>query len=142
MRKISSLILSICFFTIGGFGLILLLSGCSPQGFKAEYVQLPDQLQVAITLLITAAVGWVFAQLIALWPWLGDLIGSYKDQVALALSGAVVVAVQNALDLIPPQYDMIVTILLQLIVAILIFFGVPLAFFKFARQKRLPGFRS
>lgn len=142
MKKTSSLILSICFFLIAGFAFVMLLSGCSPQGFKAEYVQLPDKLQIAITVLVTAAVGWVFAQLVTLWPWLAGLIGQYKDQVALALAGAVVIAVQNALNTIPPQYEQVATIILQFIVAILVLFGVPLAFFKFARQKNLPGFRS
>jgi hypothetical protein len=112
------------------------------QTFVQGVVALPDQLQAAITLLVIFLVGWLFAK-IAVWvPWLGEFLGQYKDQVSMAVSSALVLYAQQVLNTIPAQFDPIVTIVLQLIVAILVFLGVPLAVFKFLRSKRVPGFRE
>ena len=83
------------------------------------FIELPSPLQLAIVSAITFLVGFVFAKIAEAVPWLGGFLGEYADEVAMALSGAVVSAVQNWLNAVPAGYEGIVAAVLQVIVAAL-----------------------
>lgn len=115
--------------------LAFLLAGCAPQ--VASFVVLPDPIKVAITALITFAVGWVFTQIAKAVPWLANFLGQYVDEISIAIAGGVVLAIQNFLNTIPAQYDDIVSLVLQLIIAVLAALGL----FKVLQKAKAPGFR-
>jgi hypothetical protein len=115
--------------------LAILLAGCAPQ--VASFVVLPDPLKAAITALITFVVGWVFTQIAKAVPWLAGFLGQYVDETSIALAGGVVLAIQNFLNTIPAQYDDIVSIILQLVIAVLASIGL----FKVLQKAKAPGFR-
>ena len=104
----------------------------------ASFVSLPDPLQASILALVTFVVGFLFTQIANASPWLGAFLGQYKVEISMAVSGALVTVVQNLLNAIPAQYDNVVTIALQLLIAVLASFG----FFKFFEARNVRGFRA
>ena len=102
------------------------------------FVQLPDPLQAAILALVTFVVGFVFTQIANAIPWLGSFLGQYQVEISMAVAGALVTVVQNLLNAIPAQYDNIVTIVLQLLIAVLASLG----FFQLFAKAGVRGFRS
>jgi hypothetical protein len=103
-----------------------------------SFVQFPDPLQAAILALVTFVVGFLFTQIANALPWLGAFLGQYKVEISMAVSGALVTVIQNLLNAIPAQYDNVVTIALQLLIAVLASFG----FFKFFEARGARGFRA
>jgi len=89
----------------------------------AYFVELPNQLQGAIVALAVFAVGWVFAQIGTRLPWFEKLFGQYADEVAMAISGALIGVIQNALNLIPPEWEGVGNAAMVLIVAVLAAIG-------------------
>jgi Na+/citrate or Na+/malate symporter len=98
--------------------LALLLVGCSPAAIQ-RVVTLPDPLRIAIESIAVFAVGWLFAQIGMRLPWFVKLFGQYADEIAFALSGAVLATIQNFLNLIPAQWETPANLFLAFIVAVL-----------------------
>jgi hypothetical protein len=88
-----------------------------------NFVELPGELQGAIIALSVFAVGWLFAQIGARLPWFLKLFGQYADEVAMAVAGALIGVIQNALNLIPPGWEAVGSMALALIVAVLAAIG-------------------
>ena len=84
------------------------------------FVELPSQLQVFITGAVIGAVGLAFAWLFKQWPGLESFLGQYVDEVAVTISAAVVGLIQNALNLIPPQWEAAGSAFLAFVVAVLV----------------------
>jgi Na+/citrate or Na+/malate symporter len=97
---------------------MLALVACSP-AFAQKVVTLPDPLRVAIESAAVFAVGWLFAQIGMRLPWFVKLFGQYADEIAFALSGAVLATIQNYLDLIPAQWETSANLFLAFVVAVL-----------------------
>ncbi len=130
MKKYLSLLLVICVF---------LVSACAPaQGFAQKVIELPSPIQLAILSLVTFVVGYIFTKIAEAVSFLAKFLGEYVDEVSSAVAGAVVMAVQNLLNAVPPEWEGVVGALLALIVAVLAAIGL----FKTARKARVPGFRS
>ena len=87
------------------------------------FVELPGVLQNTILMLFVFVVGWVFAQIGARTPWFTKLFGQYADEIAVALSGAVIGAIQNALNMIPPEWEGVGNAGMALLVAVLAAIG-------------------
>ena len=118
--------------------LVFLLSACaSTQGVAQKVVALPEPIQLAILSAVTFLVGYVFAQIAKLFPWLANLLGQYVDEVATALAGAIVLTIQTWLNAIPPQWETVANAALMLVVAILAAIGL----LKTLRKARVPGFK-
>ena len=115
--------------------LAFVLVSCAPQ--VATFVVMPEPLKVAITALITFAVGWVFTQIAQKVSWLAGFLGQYVDEASIALAGAVVLYIQNLLNAIPAQYDDIVSLALQLVMAVFASIGL----FKLLGKANVRGFR-
>lgn len=114
MKKLSVLLLVIC----------LSLTACaSAQGVAQRVVELPSPIQFAILSLATLVVGFVFTKVAEALPFLKDLLGQYVDEAATAVAGAVVLAIQNALNAIPPEWEGVASAALALVVAILAAYG-------------------
>ena len=125
MKKFLLPILFICMF---------LLTGCySPavQGF----VQLPDAERLAITTLVVAVLGLVFAKIGELFPWTSPFITKYKMEISLALAAAVVGWIEAAL---PSAYPVISILVVQLILAVFAAIGL----FRLLTKAGVPGFRA
>lgn len=99
------------------FGFTLLVA-CSPAAAQSV-VTLPDPLRLGIEALAVFVVGWVFVQIGTRWPWFSNMFGRYADEVAFALSGGVLVTIQNYLNLIPAQWEEPANLFLAFIVAVL-----------------------
>ena len=95
-----------------------------------EFIQLPIELQSLITAAVIAVVGWAFVQLFKLWPGLEIFLGQYVDEVGVSLAAAVVGLVQQALNLIPPEWEVAGNAFLAFVVAVLIVLGVLTEFRK------------
>jgi len=105
--------------------LVSLLSACAPaQSFAQGVVELPSPIQLALLSLATLVVSFVFTQIAKALPFLAEFLGQYVDEVATALAGAVVLAIQNLLNAIPPEWEGVANSALALIVAILAAYGV------------------
>ena len=115
---------------------IVALSACSP-AFSQSVVELPSPVQLAILSLVTFLVGYVFTKIAELIPPLAEFLGQYVDEVATAVAGALVLAIQNWLGAIPPEWEGIANSELALLVAILAAIGL----FKTLRRARVPGFK-
>lgn len=101
-----------------------LLSACAPaQGVAQRVVELPSPIQIAILSLSTLVVGFIFTKISDLIPPLKDFLGQYVDEIATAVAGGVVLAIQNALNAIPPEWEGVANAALALIVAILAAYG-------------------
>lgn len=100
------------------------LSACAPvQGVAQRVIELPSPIQFAILSLATLVVSFVFTQIAKALPFLANFLGQYVDEVATALAGAVVMAIQNALNAIPLEWEGVASAALVLIVAILAAYG-------------------
>jgi len=84
------------------------------------FVALPDDVKVGIVAVVVWLVSWVFAQLIALVPFL-KFLEEFKEPLALAISAALIGALENA---IPDAFGTIAVIGIQLVLALLALFGV------------------
>jgi hypothetical protein len=88
-----------------------------------SFVQMPEALQGAIIALSVFVVGWLFTQIGMRLPWFVKLFGQYADEIAMALAGALIGVIQNALNLIPPGWEAVGELALALIVAVLAAIG-------------------
>lgn len=127
MKNIFSKILMIVVFAF-------VLVACAPQ--VHTFVVMPEPLKVAVTAAITFAVGWVFTQIAVRIPWL-TFLGQYVSEVSIAVAGAVVLYIQNLLNAIPAQYDDIVSLALQMLIAVFASIGL----FKLLSKANVRGFR-
>jgi hypothetical protein len=118
--------------------MVALLSSCSPQGFAQKVVELPQPIQLALLSLVTFLVGYIFARIAELVPWLANFLGQYVDEVSTAVAGAVILALQNLLGAIPPQWEGVANAALMLIVAVLAAVGL----LRTLRKAQVPGFRK
>jgi len=84
-----------------------------------QFVSLPVEIQNVIVALAVFVVGWIFAQIGARLPWFVKLFGQYQDEIAFALSGAVIGLIQTWLNLIPPAWEGVGNLALGLLVAVL-----------------------
>lgn len=99
---------------------LFVLAACAPaQAVAQKVVELPDELQSGIAWLAVFVVGWLFAQIGAVLPWFTKLFGQYADEIAFALSGALIGTIQNWLNMIPPAWEGVGNIALMLVVAVL-----------------------
>jgi len=115
---------------------LLFLSACSPT-LSQSIVELPGPIQLAILSLATFLVGYIFAKIAELLPFLAEFLGQYVDEVSTALAGAVVLLVQSWLNAVPPEWESVANAALALVVAILAAIGL----LKTLRKARVPGFR-
>lgn len=88
-----------------------------------SFVELPSPIQLAILSLCTLAVGFVFTKIAEAVPFLAEFLGQYVDEVSTAVAGALVLAIQGALNTIPPEWEGVANSVLALIVAILAAYG-------------------
>ena len=108
---------SILFILLAIFALIL--SACAAPAMLQRVVELPNALVLLIEAGFVFMVGWAFAAIGQRLPWFTKLFGQYSDEIAYALSGAVIGAIQSWLNLIPPQWETVGNLALGLIVAVL-----------------------
>jgi hypothetical protein len=96
----------------------VLLAACAPasQGFVA----LPDGVRLGITAVVVWVVSFFLAKLIALVPFL-SFLEEFREPLALAIAAALIGWIEN---IVPDAYGAIAVIAIQLILAILAFFGV------------------
>jgi len=115
------------------FLMVLLLTACAPaaQGF----VQLPDATRVAITALVVAVLGLLFAKIGSLFPWSVPFITKYKEEISLALAAASVGVIENAL---PSAYPEPSILFVNLVLSVLAAIGL----FKVFAKSGVKGFRS
>src|SRR5512142_14534 len=99
------------------------------QSLVASVIALPDPLKAAIIGLVALGFSALLSQLVLLWPWAADLLGPYKDQFVLAVSGAIIAFVEAQLNLFP-QYESVINAALAVVVALLGIFGLPFVLFK------------
>ena len=115
------------------------LVGCAPvAGVAQRVVSLPSPLQLAILSGATFLVTWLFSAVAARIPWLAGFLGQYVDEVAAAVGGAVILAIQNYLNAVPPEWEGVANSALALLVAVLAAIGL----IKTARKAKVAGFRS
>lgn len=93
-------------------------AACTPAAVQTV-VTLPDPLKLAVQTTAVFVVGWTFAQIGIRLPWFTKLFGEYADEIAFALGGAVLTAIQNALNLIPPQWETPANLFLMFLVSVL-----------------------
>ena len=120
------------YIVLAAVGLFLFLPATQPMVMTA--VTLPDPLVTGIQAVFVFVVGWAFAQ----FPIFDKWFGQYADEVAFALSGAVIGVIQSALDTIPPLWDTPANIFLAFIVAVLTAVQV----FKLLGKLKVPTFRA
>ena len=108
------------------------------ENFVQTFVQLPDPAQAAIFAAATFVLGFVITQISAVVPWLASFLGQYKTEISMAVSGAIVTVVQYVLNTIPVQYDNIVSLVIQLVLAVL----AALVLFNFLAKKNVKGFTA
>lgn len=128
------LISRISLFVVFAFAFLV---ACSPTAVQTV-VTLPDPLRLAIEAGAVFVVGWVFAQIGARLPWFVKLFGQYADEIAFALSGAVLLIIQNWLNLIPPVWETPANLFLAFIVAVL----AALQAFRLLGKKGVRTFRA
>lgn len=97
--------------------IVLVLAACAP--IVNQVVQLPTPLATGIETLVVFVVGWVFANIGVRLPWFIRLFGQYADEIAFAISGAVIGAIQTWLNAIPVQWESVGNLALALVVAVL-----------------------
>lgn len=111
--KIKSLLLVLLIFAF-------ILSACSPaQAAIQRLVELPGTLVLLIESAVAFLVGWIFATVGQKLPWFVKLFGKYADDIAYAISGSVLLALQTWLNMIPPAWETVGNLALALIVAVL-----------------------
>jgi hypothetical protein len=101
-------------------GVLFIVSACSGVATAAQtVVTLPDPLRLGIEALAVFVVGWVFAQIGIRIPWFVNAFGQYADEVAFAISGALLAAIQNVFNMIPAQWEEPANMFLAFVVAVL-----------------------
>ena len=115
------------------------LAACTQvQGVVQKVVVLPDALQNAITALSIFVVGWLFAQIVTRLPWFVKLFGQYADEIAFALSGALITYVQSLLAMIPPSWEGAGNAFLMFLVSVL----AAIQLFKLLGKAGVKSFRA
>jgi len=117
----------------------VLLTACSP--VASAFVRLDPALADWITIGATVLVGFLLVQLFSIpaLKWLADYLGQYRLAVSAWLAGVIVQFLQaGLLDKIPAMWDNVVTIVMQLIVAVI----VTLYGFRLLKDRGTKGFRS
>jgi hypothetical protein len=99
------------------------------------FVALPDGIKAGITAVVLWVVSVVFANLIALVPFLAFL-AQFVQPVSLAIAAALIAALEKAL---PDAYPQIAITALQLILLVLAAFGVGV---ELSAQGTLPALLS
>jgi len=109
-------------FPLLAFGMVLLLSSCvaQPAIATSQAVQLPDALKLAINALVLFGV--TFGLQFVFDKFHLDLRG-VGVAIAVAVSEFAILQLQGVIDVIPAQYDMLVTIALNVILAVLTSLG-------------------
>lgn len=109
-------------FPLLAFGMILTLSACAPATAvqTSQAVQLPDALKLAINALVLFGV--TFGLQFVFDKFHLDLRG-VGAAIAVAVSEFAILQLQGVIDVIPMQYDMLVTIALNVILAVLTSLG-------------------
>lgn len=82
----------------------------------AQFVELPADVQLSITVLVTVLVGLLFAYVGSKLPWSVPILAKYKEEVALDLAALVVAKLQ---DVLPTGYDEVSVLAVKLIIAAL-----------------------
>lgn len=97
--------------------LVLLLTACAPEPVAtSSAVVLPDALKLALGALILAA---VTVGLQVVFDSVGLDLRGVGAAIAVVVSGFAVAQLQSLIDVIPSQYDQLVTIVLNVLVVIL-----------------------
>lgn len=125
MKKILLAVVFVC---------TLALVGCASQP-AAQFVQLPEAERLAITTLVVAVLGLVFAKIGELFPWTVPFISKYKMEISLALAAVVVGFIENAL---PSAYPEISILFIQLVLAVLAAVGL----FRILGKAGVKGFKA
>jgi hypothetical protein len=113
---------------------VLFLSGCSPANGAAQwFVDLPGELELGITAVVLVAVSFGFAKLLSLVPFLAFL-GEFREPLAYAIAVALIGWIEAA---VPDAFANIAIISIQLVLAILAFFGVANVF----KEQGIKGFK-
>jgi len=81
------------------------------------FVELPSDTQIAIGVAIMALVNILTSLVVAYVPWLDGFIGKYKEEWAIALSGAVVAWLQNIL---PEAYPELSVLAVQFVAGVIL----------------------
>lgn len=102
------------------------------------FVTLPVEIQTAILVGITFAVGFVFAKIAEHIPQLSVWLGDNVTSVSVSLAGAVVQFIQGYLNQIPLDWQGVATIALQLLVSVL----ATLKVFDVLKKRDVKYFRS
>ena len=121
---------------IGIVSIVLVLASCAP--IVNQIVQLPTPLAAVIEAAAVFIVGWVFANIGVRLPWFVKLFGQYADEIAFAISGAVIGVIQTWLNAIPAQWETVGNLALGLIVAVL----AALQVFRLLGKARVRTFRA
>ena len=91
------------------------------------FVQFPAELQALIAVLVTFVISYLLVQVANAWPWLGQQLGQYKQQIIVWFTGVIVSLIQGWLNLIPVEWEPVAVLACQLIVAVFAVLG----FFRF-----------
>lgn len=113
--------------------LMFTLSACSAAP-TSNAVQIPEALTLAIGALILAA---VTLGLQALFDSVGLDLRGVGAAIAVAVSGFAIAQLQGLIDIIPAQYDQLITIVLNVAVVILGGLGTLQALFKRERAAQV-----
>ena len=81
-------------------------------------VDLPVDTQIAIGGVVLAILGLAIKYLTIYVPWLGDFLNKYKEEWALAVSGALITWLSNTLP--GGEYEGVSILGVQLVVAIIV----------------------
>lgn len=117
----------------------IVITACAPvQGY---FVRLDPNLQEWIvygaTLLV--GIGLMALSSIPALKWLADYLGPYRAAISAWLAGVIIQLAQaGILDRIPQIWDNVVTIVMQLIVAVI----VTLYSFRLLRDRNVKGFQA
>jgi len=90
------------------------------------FIALPDEVKVGLTAVVLWVVSFFLAKLIALVPFL-KFLEEFREPLAFAIAAALIGAIEAA---VPDAYAQILVVGLQLILAILAFFGIGTALKK------------
>ena len=91
--------------------------------FFQSLVVLPEPIHIAILAGVTLLLGLLVAQIGKVLPWLAKFLGEYVEEVSFVVAGAIVTWLNSLLAQIPPTWEGVGVIALQLIVAVLAALG-------------------
>lgn len=94
----------------------LILTACAAPVATSAAVQLPDALKLAVGALILAV---VLAGLQAVFETFGLDLRGFGAALAATITGFALLQLQGVIDLIPTQYDQLLSIVLNVLVVIL-----------------------